>query len=267
MATPPSDKIPQGPGLYVYGAPAVNPYKLTILCEELAIPYKYISIDNVGGEQKSEWYTKINPNGRLPAIIHVKEDGTSMTIWESAPCMLYIVSEFDKRYEFSHQPGSQDYWHMVAWLTWQVAGQGPMMGQAAHFVRYATESVPYGVNRYTAECRRLFQVLEQQLSHHSYVAGSRLTVADIAIFIWVITAAWCGVEITEFPTVRAWRDGIWQRPAVKKGLKVPVPYPFSDDRVLDPRRKKFFDMVQVHGKEVIKRELEELTKGTGRGKL
>jgi glutathione S-transferase len=114
-------------------------------------------------EQKSDWYTEINPNGRLPALVHVREDGEVVKVWESAACMLYIVAAFDKEHSVSYPVSSQEYWQMVAWLSWQVAGQGPMMGQAAHFVRYALEPVPYGVRRYTAECRRLFSILEKQL--------------------------------------------------------------------------------------------------------
>lgn len=90
--------------------------------------------------------------------------------------------------------------------------------------------------------------------------GPTLTIADIAIFVWALSATWCGVDIEEFPTVKAWRDGIHSRPAVKRGLKVPVTYPFSDDRVQDPKRKGFFNMVQKHGKKVVERELRELTK-------
>ena len=83
---------------------------------ENRIPYNYIRIDNTQGEQRSEWYTKINPNGRLPAVVHVKEDGNSVVVWESAACMLYIVTEFDKGYTMWYPPQSQDYWQMLAWV-------------------------------------------------------------------------------------------------------------------------------------------------------
>jgi len=87
-----------------------------------------------------------------------------------------------------------------------------------------------------------------------------LTIADIAIFVWAITAIWCGIEIDEFPAVKKWRDGIHQRMAVKKGLKVPVTYPFSDDLVLDPKRKRFYDMIEREGKKIIQKEAQELAK-------
>ncbi|KIW06557.1 uncharacterized protein PV09_02987 [Verruconis gallopava] len=263
MATAPSDKQPK-PGLNVYVSPAVNPYKLPLLCEELGIPYNPIRIDAMQQEQKSEWYTRINPNGRLPALVHVKDDGETVQVWESAACMLYIVATFDRDYKVSYPPTSQEYWQMVSWLTWQVAGMGPMMGQAAHFVRYSLEDVPYGARRYVAESRRLFSVLEKQLTESEYLVGSKLTVADIAIFIWAMSASWCGVDISEFPAVKAWRDRIAQRPAIQRGLKVPMPYPFTDDKVTDPKRRGIYEMIQKHGKEMNRSELEELMKPRGR---
>lgn len=162
MATIPIEKTPK-PGLNIYGFASVNPYKLTIAAEELSIPYNYISIDVGAGDAQSEWYTSINPNGRVPALIHVKEDGTSVTVFETAACLLYIASEFDKEHKLSYAVGTPEYWTQLSWLSWQVAGYGPMMGQACHFNRYAAEPVPYGAWRYTAESRRLQHVLDKQL--------------------------------------------------------------------------------------------------------
>ena len=132
--SPPEEKEPK-PGLNIYVAPAVNPYKLTILCEELgyltffhptirnnptngthSIPYNAIRIDTAKGEQRSKWYTEINPNGRLPALVHVKEDGDVVKVWESAACMLYIVAVWDKEHKLSYAVESQDYWQVVAWV-------------------------------------------------------------------------------------------------------------------------------------------------------
>ncbi|KAI2638775.1 glutathione S-transferase [Hypomontagnella submonticulosa] len=119
----------------------------------------------------------------------------------------------------------------LSWLSWQVAGYGPMMGQAAYFNRYTPEPVPFGSWRYTAESRRLNQVLDKQLSTSLFVAGDHLTIVDIAIFVFAHSTKWCGVDINEFPNVKAWHDKLAQRPAFQKGLQVPVPYPFSDEAV------------------------------------
>jgi hypothetical protein len=144
-----------------------------------------------------------------------------------------------------------------------------MMGQTAHFLRYSWEDVPYGLRRYTAESRRLFSVMEDQLVKTPYLVGAKLTVADIACYIWAASAAWCGVDITEFPAVKRWRDGISERPAVKRGLRVPVSYPFTDEKVGDPKRKGLYEMIMKMGTESNRRELEELMKprGAGTGKL
>lgn len=146
---------------------------------------------------------------------------------------------------------------------------GPMMGQSAHFLRYSWEDIPYGIRRYSAESRRLFSVMESQLLKTPYLVGEKLTTADIACYIWAVSAAWCGVDIEEFPAVKKWRDAISTREAVKRGLKVPMAYPFTDEKVLDPKRKGLYEMIQKMGTESNKRELEELIKDrrTGVGKL
>ncbi|KAI2607613.1 glutathione S-transferase GstA [Hypoxylon fragiforme] len=232
MTTFPPEKAPK-PGLNIYGYPAVNPYKLTIAAEELGIPYNYITV-NIRTELESEWYLSINPNGRVPAIVHVKDDGTSATVFESGACLLYIAAEFDKEHKISHPVGTPEYWAQLSWLSWQISGQGPMLGQAAHFNRYAPEPVPYGSWRYTAEARRLHTVLDKQLSKTPYLTGPHPTIADIATFIYAHSSAWIGLpppSPSEFPHIATWRDRLLARPGFRRGLESPVPYPFSDDRV------------------------------------
>lgn len=159
-------------------------------------------------------------------------------------------------------------------LSWQVAGYGPMMGQATHFNRYATEDVPYGTWRYTSESRRLNHVLNQQLvsppfpapvsrslhdptltprkSNSPFIAGDRLTVADIAIFIFAHSTKWCGIDINEYPHVKAWHDKLLERPAFQNGLQVPVPYQFKDAAVSDPDAQEFYRMQRKFGGQMIK---------------
>ncbi|KAI0383249.1 glutathione S-transferase [Hypomontagnella monticulosa] len=251
MAPIPPEKAPK-PGLNVYGFASVNPYKVTIVAEELGIPYNYIAIDMSSGESQAEWFKSINPNSKMPALVHVKEDGTSVTVFESAACLLYIASEFDKEHMISYPVGTPGYWTQLSWLSWQVAGYGPMMGQASHFNRYCPEPVPYGSWRYTAESRRLNQVLDDQLSTSPFVAGDRLTVADVAIFIFAHSSKWCGIDINEFPNVKAWRDKLLQRPAFQKALQIPVPYQFSDEAVCNPDGQDFYNTVRKYGTQMIK---------------
>ncbi|KAI9708127.1 MAG: hypothetical protein M1820_004331 [Bogoriella megaspora] len=125
------------------------------------------------------------------------------------------------------------------------------MGQATHFNRYATEIVAYGAWRYTAESRRLQHVLDKQLSTSDFVAGDRLTIADIAVFIFEHSAKWCGIDIKEYPNVKAWRDKLAQRSAFKEGLQVPAPYPWSDEAVSDPDAQEFYKTVRKYGSRAI----------------
>ncbi|KAI8632841.1 glutathione S-transferase [Xylariaceae sp. FL1651] len=218
----------------------------------MRIPYNYINLDRSSGELGAEWYTSINPNGRVPAIVHIKEDGTSVTVFESAACLLYIASEFDKEHEISYPFGTPEYWSQLSWLSWQIASYGPSMGQAAFFNRYATEPVPYGSWRYTSEARRLHHVLDKQLSSSPFVARDRMTVADFADFIFAHSAKWCGVDISKYPNVKAWHGKLAQRPAFQKALQVPVPYQFSDEAVSNPDAQDFYKAIRKYGSQGIK---------------
>ncbi|KAH8781066.1 glutathione S-transferase [Diaporthe sp. PMI_573] len=256
MSTFPSDKAPK-PGLNIYGCASVNPYKMAIAAEELGIPYNYIALDMGAGELTAEWFKSVNPNGRAPAIVHIKEDGTTVKVFESAACLLYLASEFDKERKISWELGTPEYWMQLSWLSWQVAGYGPMMGQACHFNRYSPEQVPYGSWRYTAEARRLNHVLNEQLATSDFVAGNRLTIADIAIFIFAHSNKWCGVDINECPHVKAWHDKLLERPSFQKALQIPVPYQFSDVAVSAPEAQDFYKTIRKYGTQMIKGATEQ----------
>ncbi|KAK8021790.1 hypothetical protein PG990_006928 [Apiospora arundinis] len=259
MTEVPAEKAAK-PGLNIYGCAAVNPSKCTIMAEELGIPYNYINLDMSKGEMGEEWFKTINPNGKVPAIVHVKEDGTKVTVWESAACLLYMADVFDKEHKFSYPVGTPEYYTQLSWLSWQVAGYGPMMGQAAHFNRYIPKADPYGSWRYTSECRRLHAVLEKRLGETDYLVGDRMTIADFAAFIFAHSARWCGVDIDDFPKVKEWRDRIAQRPAVQKALLVPVPYQFGDAAVVDPANQDTLKMIRKFGTLGIKGATEQHSK-------
>ncbi|KAK8048115.1 glutathione S-transferase, partial [Apiospora phragmitis] len=231
------------PGLNVYGAAAPNPVKLTIMAEEpritdvyplTSIPYNLINMNLA--EMKEPWHEAINPNGRVPAIVHVKEDGTSETIFESGACLLYLVHEFDKAHQFHDPVGTSAYWKQLSWVSLWEKRYGPMMGQAVHFHRYTPEPVPYGA----------------LASISPFVAGDRPTIADFAVFIYAHSAKWCGVDISNYLHVQTWREKLAQRPAVQRGLQVPTPYMISDDAVVDPARQDTLQMVRRYVTQVIK---------------
>ncbi|KAK8086235.1 glutathione S-transferase [Apiospora phragmitis] len=245
----PTGKGPKA-GLNIYGTSAVNPYKCTVMAEELGIEYNYINLDIVKGEMYTKWYTKnVNPNGKVPAIVHVKENGSQVKVWESGACLLYMAHEFDKDHKFLNPIGTQEYWTQLSWLSWQISGYGPMMGQTAHFNRYlpSEKDGDYGSWRFTAECRRL------HTSTSSFVAGGRMTVADFAAFIFAQSAKWCGIDIKE-PLVEAWHDKLAQRPAFQKALYASGDYPFSDEATsqTDGEKLEFLKMVRKHGTQGIK---------------
>lgn len=137
MATPKSDIT-----LYT-GGPTPNTIKASILLEELGLPYKVQSLDMGKGEQKEDWFLEINPNGRIPAMTDVFDDGKPIRIFESGSMLQYIVERYDKDHKVSYPYGSREYWEANNWLMWQMGGLGPMQGQANHFNRESTASAPY----------------------------------------------------------------------------------------------------------------------------
>ena len=153
--------------------------------------------------------------------------------------MQYLVATYDKDYKISFPPGTREYYEMNNWLFFMNAGVGPMQGQANHFTRYAPEPVPYGIKRYQNETRRLYGVLDKHLndSKSDYLVGNKCTIADIAHWGWVASAGWAGVNIDEFPTLKAWEDRMAARPGVDKGKDVPDPYKLKE-LLKDPQKMK-----------------------------
>jgi len=210
--------------LYTVGTP--NGVKISILLEELGLPYNVRAIDFKKTEQKEPWFLKINPNGRIPAI---SDKSTGLNLFESGAILMYLVERYDKERKFSYDYGSEEYWELLQWVFFQNAGLGPMQGQLNHFERYAPEKIPYAQKRYLEETRRLYGVLESQLqrqeeSHKSpYLVGEKLTIADITTYGWVRIAAMSGVDINEFPRLKQWEEvTVGEREAVKRGLDVPA---------------------------------------------
>ena len=199
----------------LYSWPAPNGHKVQILVEELGIPYRMIPIDITRGAQHEPSYRAINPNGRIPAIVdHAPLDGgPPFTVFETGAIMLYLA---DKEQKFL-PPQPRERSEVLQWLFWQVGGLGPMMGQAQHFFRYASEQVPYGITRYQDESRRLLKVLDERLEGREFVCGA-YSIADMACFPWIRIHKLTGISLDEFPRVQAWYGRVRARPAVGRGL-------------------------------------------------
>ncbi|KAI1908321.1 Glutathione S-transferase 2 [Ophidiomyces ophidiicola] len=208
--------------LYTTGTP--NGIKISIALEELGLPYKVVAIDFAKNTQKEPWFLEINPNGRIPAMTDTFTDGKTINIWESGSMLQYLVEQYDKDHKISYPQGSREAYEMNNWLHFQMAGVGPMQGQANHFNRYAPERIEYGVNRYINETRRLYGVLDKHLANckSGYLVGDHICIADIALWGWVTFAGWSGIDIDEFPHLKAWEEMMLQREGVEKGRHVPT---------------------------------------------
>lgn len=178
----------------------------------------------------ARWFLEINPNGRIPALTDTFTDGQKIRLFESGSILTYLVEQYDADHKISFPKGTREYYEMISWLYFMNAGVGPMQGQANHFSRYAPERIEYGVNRYVNETRRLYSVLDKHLagSKSGYLVGDRASIADISHWGWVAAAGWAGVDIDEFPHLKAWEERMAQRDGVEKGRHVPTPHTIKD---------------------------------------
>ncbi len=193
-----------------------NGWKASITLEELELEYsvRHIQMDKL--EQKEPWYLEINPNGRIPAIID--HDNDDFAVFESGALMIYLAEKAGRLLPTDTKGRSL----VIQWLMFQMGGLGPMMGQANVFYRYAPERIPYAIERYQREVRRLLEVLDRRLGQSEYLAGE-YSIADIASWSWVRGHKWSGVEIDGLENLQRWLTSIGDRPAVQRGCDVPEP--------------------------------------------
>ena len=201
--------------LYTWGTP--NGRKVSIMLEELDLPYKVHAINIGKDDQFKPEFIAINPNSKIPAIVDPDGPGGKLSLFESGAILIYLA---EKHGRFLPKDPRQRY-IVLQWLMFQMGGVGPMFGQTHHFLRNAPEDVPYGKKRYHTETKRLYGVMNKRLGETKYLAGDEYTIADIATFPWVSRFEWHQVDLNEFPNVKRWFDQIAARPAVKKGMAVP----------------------------------------------
>jgi GST-like protein len=198
----------------LYSWKTSNGRKMTIMMEELGVPYRLHLISLPNREQFSPEYTAINPNQKIPAMIDQEgPNGKPYTVIESGAMLFYLSEKYDKFVPHAAIPR----YETIQWLFFQMGNVGPFFGQAHHF-RRREEKVPYGIERYTKETRRLWGVLNQRLSAREYLNGDSYSVADIATFPWTARYEWQGIALDEFPNVKRWFESIYARPAVKRGM-------------------------------------------------
>lgn len=197
--------------LYYWTTP--NGHKITLFLEETGLPYTLHPINIGKGEQFAEDFLKIAPNNRIPAIVdHDTADGQPLSLFESGAILLYLA---EKTGQFipNDLRGRQE---ALQWLFWQMGGLGPMAGQNHHFNRFAPEKIPYAIKRYVDETARLYGVLNKRLADRPFVAGNDYSIADMAIYPWIVSHTWQQQNLDDFPALKGWFQRIQARPATQR---------------------------------------------------
>lgn len=201
--------------LYFWSTP--NVYKVLLFLEEAQLPYRLVPVDIQRGDQHSDSFRRINPNGRVPAIVDRNgPDGGAMTVFESGAILQYLARKTGTFHGRSPRESAQ----VDQWLFWQMAGLGPMVGQNHHFHHYAKGRNAYAKSRYMRETTRLYQVLEQRLAGRLFIAGDVYTIADMACYPWIRLHQRSGQAIDEFECVKQWLQRIASRPATARTYQV-----------------------------------------------
>jgi GST-like protein len=201
--------------LYTWSTP--NGRKVSIMLEECELPYRVHPIDIGKGDQFKPDFVAIDPNSKIPAIVDQEgPEGKLFPLFESGAILMYLAWKTGRFFP----TGATDQFRTIQWLMFQMGGVGPFFGQVHHFLRAAPEPVPYAIERYTKETRRLYAVMDRHLERQKYLA-SEYSIADIATYPWVARHDWHKVELSDFPGVQRWFDEISTRSAVQAGMKVP----------------------------------------------
>lgn len=199
--------------LYTWTTP--NGRKVSIMLEELGIPYEVHAIDISKDDQMAPDFLKISPNNKIPAIV---DRDTGRSVMESAAIMLYLSEKNGGKFMPKDEDGR---WRMMEWLMVQMGSVGPMLGQVHHYTKYNPGKAPYAQERYEKECRRIYGVLNKRLGEAAYLAGEEYTIADMATWPWIARHDWQEIDLNDYPNVKRWYVEIANRPAVQKGFDVP----------------------------------------------
>jgi GSH-dependent disulfide-bond oxidoreductase len=201
--------------LYSWATP--NGHKIHIMLEECGLKYEVIPVNIGAGDQFKPEFLKISPNNKMPAIVDTDgPDGKPISIFESGAILIYLAAKTGK---FMPQ-SDRDKYTVLQWLMFQMGGVGPMLGQNHHFRTYAPEKLPYAIDRYTNEAKRIYGVIDRQLAAHPFIAGKTYTIADMAIYPWLRNWKNQGIELPDYPHLKKWFEGLEKRPAVQRGCQV-----------------------------------------------
>jgi GST-like protein len=199
-----------------YSAATPNGHKVHIMLEECGLPHCVHHVDIGKGDQFKPEFLAISPNNKIPAIVDSDgPDGKPISLFESGAILIYLASKVGK---FLGKT-DRDKYTTLQWLMFQMGGVGPLLGQTHHFRIYAPEKIPYAIDRYTNEAKRLYSVIDRQLSSNEFITGSEYTIADIAIFPWLRSWKNQGIDWADYPHAKRWFDTIAARPAVIRGVE------------------------------------------------
>jgi len=216
----------------VYSWPTPNGHKVHIMLEECGLPYRAHPVNIGKGEQFAPEFLAISPNNKIPAITDPQgPDGQPISLFESGAILVYLAGKTGK-----FLPGTdRERFAVLEWLMFQMGSVGPMLGQAHHFRLYAPEKLPYAIDRYTNEAKRIYGVIDKRLGKSRFVAGADYSIADIAIFPWLRSWKNQGIDLDDYPHLKRWFEGIEARPAVQRGVKVlaDLRKPLTDDKSRD----------------------------------
>ena len=202
----------------VWTWPTPNGHKVHIALEELALPYKVVPVNIGAGEQFKPDFLAITPNHRIPAIVDTEgPGGKRFTLFESAAILIYLSEKCGGKLVPADPAGR---YRCLEWMMFQMGGVGPMFGQYNHFANYAVEKLPYAIERYTNEVRRLHRVLDKRLGEAAWLAGDEYSMADIITFPWIRNPDRRNINLDNYPNVKRWHDAIAARPAVQRGVAV-----------------------------------------------
>src|ERR1700730_8560045 len=198
--------------LYTWATP--NGRKISIMLEEVALPYEVIKVDITNGDQFSPEFLAVNPNGKIPAIVDREGfGGRAMSVFESGAILIYLAEKTGKLLPSEAVARMT----VIEWLMFQMSALGPMLGQAHHFRRFAPERIPYAIERFEKEAARLYTVLDGRLGTTGYLAGD-YSIAAMASYPWIARHEWQGIALEDFPNVQRWFTSIASRPAVQRGM-------------------------------------------------
>ncbi|WP_260600166.1 glutathione S-transferase family protein [Sphingomonas endolithica] len=207
------------PDILLYTAPTPNGWKASVMLEELGVSYEVSPMNLAGKEQKEQAYLKINPNGRIPAI--VDRSNGDFAVFESGAILIYLARKYGRF--LPSDPNGES--RVLQWLMFQMSGVGPMMGQANVFYRYMPEKIPIAIERYQNECRRLFEVLDRQLQGRDFLCDE-FSIADIAHWCWIRIHEWGGIDVSGLDNLLTWEARMAARPGCIRGVDVPEPSDF-----------------------------------------